>query len=445
MSEWPTKTLGEICREGDGFIRTGPFGSQLHRSDYTDDPNGIPVVMPKDMARGRIDTASIARIDDETADRLKQHLLSANDLVLARRGDVGRTAWVFEEDLPAFCGTGSMRVHPGKSESVRPSFLRFFFQTKLASDYLEGHAVGATMPNLNAGIVESLPVPIPPLPNQDSLIPVLEAFDELIENNRRRVEVLEEMARVIYREWFVKFRYPGHDAVPLVDSALGPIPQGWGTRRLREYVSTQYGYTESASTTRVGPKYLRGMDINKASFIDWSKVPFCPIEEVAAEKFRIRLGDVFVIRMADPGKVGICEEDVDAVFASYLVRLRPLSELLRPYYLFFTLSDSEYQGWITGASTGATRKSVSAKVMTEPCVVLPPAALQLQFESVIGPIRANMSTLVNKNAKLSELRDLLLPKLVTGQIDVSTLDLDALVSTGSTDVELGSTAGVGVA
>lgn len=438
MSEWRTATLGEICREGGGFIRTGPFGSQLHRSDYTEDPDGIPVVMPKDMARGRIDTTSIARIDQVTASRLKQHLLSANDIVLSRRGDVGRTAWVFEEDLPAFCGTGSMRVHPGKSDAVRPAYLRFFFHTRLASDYLEGHAVGATMPNLNAGIVARMPVPIPPLPIQDGLVAVLQAFDELIENNRRRVEVLEEMARAIYREWFVKYRYPGHEDVPIVDSALGPIPQGWGTPHLREHVSTQYGYTESASTTAVGPKYLRGMDINKTSFIDWSMVPFCPIDDVAAEKFRIRIGDVFVIRMADPGKVGICEEDVNAVFASYLVRLRPLSELLRPYYLFFTLSDTEYQGWVTGASTGATRKSVSAKVMTEPCVVLPPAALQRQFDSAIGPIRAKMSTLVNKNAKLSGLRDLLLPKLVTGQIDVSTLDLDGLVSSGST-------AGVGVA
>ena len=291
---------------------------------------------------------------------------------------------------------------------------------------LNRHAGGAAQPLVTQGTLKALRFPVPEPRLRVRIGQVLANFDALIANSRRRVEVLEEMARAIYREWFVKFRYPGHEDVPLVNSALGPIPQGWGTPRLREHVSTQYGYTESASTTPVGPKYLRGMDINKTSFIDWSTVPFCPIDEVAAEKFRIRIGDVFVIRMADPGKVGICEEGVDAVFASYLVRVRPLSRLLRPYYLFFTLSDSEYQGWVTGASTGATRKSVSAKVMTEPCVVLPPPALQLQFESAIDPIRAEMSTLVNKNAKLSELRDLLLPKLVTGQIDVSTLDIDGL-------------------
>jgi type I restriction enzyme, S subunit len=431
MSEWRTSTLGDICREGGGFIRTGPFGSQLHRSDYTEDPDGIPVVMPKDMARGRIDTTSIARIDEVTASRLKQHLLSPNDVVLSRRGDVGRTAWVFEDDLPAFCGTGSMRVHPGKSEVVRAAYLRFFFHTRLASDYLEGHAVGATMPNLNAGIVERMPVPIPPLPIQDSLIAVLETFDELIENNRRRVAVLEQMARAIYREWFVKFRYPGHENAPLVDSALGLIPEGWQSPRLSELVSTQYGYTESATTMPVGPKYLRGMDINKTSFIDWSAVPYCPIDDAGIVKFGIRVGDVFVIRMADPGKVGICETEVDGVFASYLVRLRPVSDLLIPHFLFFTLSDDAYQSWVTGASTGATRKSVSAKVMTEPRIALPPADLQRQFTATIGPMRESITTLVQENATLGTLRDLLLPKLITGQIDVSTFDLGASVSTGS--------------
>ena len=120
--------------------------------------------------------------------------------------------------------------------------------------------------------------------------------------------------------------------------------------------------------------------MNKTSFIDWSTVPFCPISEPDRQKFAVQVGDVFVIRMADPGKVGICERDVDAVFASYLVRLRPTDDRIPHYYLFFTLSDDTYQGWVTGASTGATRKSVSAKVMTEPSVVVPCTSVLEQFD-----------------------------------------------------------------
>jgi type I restriction enzyme S subunit len=235
------------------------------------------------------------------------------------------------------------------------------------------------------------------------------------------------MAQAIYREWFVRFRFPGHEDATSVDSPLGPIPEDWDVVRLADVVSTQYGYTESASSTPVGPRYLRGMDINKHSFIDWSTVPYCPIEREAQAKFRIESGDVFVIRMADPGKVGMCEVDVDAVFASYLVRLRPVVGRITPYVLFFTLRGDNYQDWITGASTGATRKSVSAKVMTEPQIVLPPVEAQQQFDEHVQPLRAMLNGLIEQSSGLAAIRDLLLPKLVNGQIDVSDLDLDAVV------------------
>jgi type I restriction enzyme S subunit len=166
------------------------------------------------------------------------------------------------------------------------------------------------------------------------------------------------------------------------------------------------------------------MDINKTSYIDWSTVPYCPISDKDRAKFEVLPGDVFVIRMADPGKVGICEGNTDAVFASYLVRLRPSSDQILPYFLFFTLSDEPYQSWVTGASTGATRKSVSAKVMTEPLISLPPDVLQAEFTSVVTPLRSLLSSTLDRIAALRSTRDLLLPRLVSGRIDVSDLDLD---------------------
>jgi type I restriction enzyme S subunit len=162
MTQWRKATFGQVCEEGGGFIRTGPFGAQLHQHDYVDDPDGIPVVMPKDMSDGRIDKSTIARVDRETADRLAEHLLEPGDVVLARRGDVGRTAWVSEDDVPALCGTGSMRIHPGGG-AIDPRYLRYVMRSAEVSEFLHGHAVGATMPNLNSDIVSRLPVSVPPL------------------------------------------------------------------------------------------------------------------------------------------------------------------------------------------------------------------------------------------------------------------------------------------
>lgn len=338
-------------------------------------------------------------------------------VVTGRYGTLGQVFYVASDFWPL---NTSLYVRDFKGNNER------FVALLLESMNLAQHDGAAAVPGLNRNQLHTVPVRVPDRAGQDKIAVVMESLDDLIENNRRRVEMLEEMARAIYRKWFVRFRYPGHEDVPLVDSRLGPIPDGWSTPRLADLVRTQYGYTESATTEPVGPRYLRGMDINKRSFVDWSAVPYCPISAENHQKFRVQQGDVFVIRMADPGKVGICEVPIGAVFASYLVRLRPIDDKIDPYFLFFTLCDETYQGWVTGASTGATRKSVSAKVITEPEIVLPPSNRQVQFRDRIEPVRMHLNGLVQQNSALVAVRDLLLPKLITGQIDVSHLDLDAL-------------------
>lgn len=392
MTEWRDVTLGDVCELKRGYDL--PRGARV---------GGFVPVISSSGPTGWHNEAKVR----------------APGVVTGRYGTLGQVFYVTEDFWPL---NTSLYVRDFKGNDPQ------FVATLLRSLDLARYDGAAAVPGLNRNHLHTLSVRVPDLRLQTTIARVAQAFDDLITNNRRRVEVLEEMARAIYREWFVKFRYPGHGDVPLADSPLGSIPSGWQTPKLADHVSTQYGYTESATNDPVGPKYLRGMDINKTSFVDWSSVPYCPIDERVAGKFRISVGDVFVIRMADPGKVGMCEVEVDAVFASYLVRLQPTTDALLPYFLFFTLSGEAYQAWVTGASTGATRKSVSAKVMTEPRVVLPPVALQQRFEEIIVPMRSTMTALVSTNAKLAGLRDLLLPKLVMGQIDVSTLDLDALLA-----------------
>jgi type I restriction enzyme S subunit len=266
------------------------------------------------------------------------------------------------------------------------------------------------------------------LPTQRRIAAVLSSFDELIEINERRIELLEDLARSLYREWFVHFRFPGHKDVEFVDSELGPIPEGWEARHLSDVVTTQYGLTTSASKKTVGPKLLRGMDINKRSFVNWEEVPFCSAEEDDVEKFGVDVGDVVVVRMADPGKVGIVERPVEAVFASYLVRFRSVNPSVPPYLLFHFLDSPRYQAWIGGSSTGSTRKSASAAVLTEPVMAIPPSDIATRFESTVGLLRSALTSLVEQSAALRRTRDLLLPRLVSGKLDISDIDLGVLTA-----------------
>ena len=196
------------------------------------------------------------------------------------------------------------------------------------------------------------------------------------------------------------FRYPGHEMHKMVESELGMIPERWRVSKLSQLVTTQYGYTESASESPVGPKFLRGMDINKTSYIQWGSVPYCTINDVDYRKYKLSPGDILIIRMADPGKLGIIEKEIDAIFASYLIRIEIKSAPLTPYYLFYFLNSEKYQNYITGASTGTTRKSASAGVITDVNFLLPPQSIMESFEINVSLYRKMLNNLLDRNAKL---------------------------------------------
>ncbi len=325
------------------------------------------------------------------------------------------------------------------NENEHDPFFVYHLMTTLR-DELKSNAGGAATPIINKTAFSEIEVSVPPLPVQRRIAGILSAYDELIENSQRRIKILETMARALYREWFIHFRYPGSEPstrpaghpspsgrrggnegrAKLVASPLGDIPHGWEVRKLADFVTTKYGYTESTNVEPVGPKYLRGMDINKTSFIDWSEVPYCPISPEDHEAYRLRVGDVLVIRMADPGKVGIVEQEVDAVFASYLIRVAPKDSRLSPYFLFYLMESAEYYAFITGASTGTTRKSASAGVIAEYQFVLPPQKLVEEFERRVSEIRSLLTTLLKKTVNLRRTRDLLLPRLLSGQVKLKT-------------------------
>ena len=286
-------------------------------------------------------------------------------------------------------------------ESGSPRFVAYFLQNVLRNYQSEKAAV----PGVNRNVLHELKVRSTDTKSQEKVANVLSAYDDLIENNRRRMALLEEAARELYREWFVRLRFPGHEHTRITNG----VPEGWERIYLGDSVETQYGFTETATDEPVGPKFLRGTDINKTPFIDWSTVPYCPIDEILQRKYQLRVGDIVIIRMADPGKVAIVERDIDAVFASYLIRLLPTNPRLTPYYLFYVLSDDGYQGFIAGVSTGSTRKTASAPLLVDFHLILPPQTLLRTFEDSVRLLRQQITTLLIQNEKLRVARDLLLP------------------------------------
>ncbi len=167
---WEQTNLAALTERFGGSIQTGPFGSQLHASDYVE--VGSPVVMPKDIHGRHVMTDSVARIQASDADRLSRHKVIKGDIVFSRRGDVERHALIGERETGWLCGTGCLLVRPGKGWAS-PTFLSMMLDACQARTWLVQHAVGATMPNLNTGILGSVPVVLRP-PE------LLRAFEDII-------------------------------------------------------------------------------------------------------------------------------------------------------------------------------------------------------------------------------------------------------------------------
>ena len=285
----------------------------------------------------------------------------------------------------------------------------------------------AAQPGLSVKVLAQQLLRMPPLETQTRVASVLGSIDDLIENNQRRVRVLEEMARSIYCEWFVKFRYPGHESVPLVESALGRIPEGWNVCTVDDLCSRiQAGATPKRSEPAfwADPEidWYKTGDLTDSVLIHSSE----QISRVALAKGRVfepetilmaiygsptvgRLGLVATTSSANQAALGLIADEAAATTE----------------YLWFVLEG--LRAHLNAIAQGAAQQNVSKEKVATAKVLLPSGSLVSDFTEVVeSPWR--LSHILQREANsLATLRDLLLPKLVTGQIDVSALDLDLVL------------------
>lgn len=397
---WNESTLGDICDSGQGIIKTGPFGSQLHQSDYSD--AGTPVVMPKDIVGGRVSESSIARVAEEHVERLSHHQLYPGDIVYGRRGDIGRCALVTPRESGWLCGTGCLRIHLGNGE-VSPKFLFYFLNNPSTVDWIYNQAVGATMPNLNTGILRSIPVRYPARETQERIAAFLSTYDDVIENNTRRIEILEEMARRLYEEWFIHFRFPGHEDVSFKESELGRIPEGWEVAPIGEAVK-RFTAGKKYSQKTVSPAgVIPVLDQGKQGIIGYHD--------------------------DSPGFIASLSDPV-IVFANHTCYQRLI------FYPFSTIqnvipfkSSDKYSRntfWLHHATHGLVELNDYKGHWPQFAAKKIPIAdegLAESFGKLVEPMYHQMLALYRKNANLRAQRDLLLPKLVSGEIDVSDIPM----------------------
>lgn len=407
MKGWRTDKLGLLCDAGGGKVKTGPFGSQLHESDYSE--SGIPVVMPQDILDGKIDEARIARVLEAHVERLHKHKLSKGDIVYGRRGDIGRQALVRNENIGWLCGTGCLRITLGNA-SVVPGFLHRYLQMPEIIRWIEGQAIGATMANLNTNILRRVPVTYPQnKETQLKIAAVLSSYDDLIGANERRIALLEKLAEEIYREWFVRFRFPGYKNARFVKG----IPANLTIKRFDEVAHFTMGQSppsKSYNESGDGLPFHQGVGTYGTRFP--KRGTYCNGNGRKARK-----GDILFSVRAPVGRLNIA--DCEMIIGRGLAAARHKTG--HNSYLYYMLKVVFANEDIIG--NGAIFNSVGKDELARFRVLQPDDDLVLRYQKVAEIIDEQIAILSKCVEDLQRVREMLLPRLISGKVLLDNLDI----------------------
>lgn len=386
MSKWQQVKLGDIACN----IQTGPFGSQLHQSDYSE--TGTPVVMPKDLVEGKISEQSIARVEASHIERLAKHKIQNGDILYSRRGDVGRCAYAGKKETGWLCGTGCLRVTIDESHAL-PKFIFYQLQTSQSVGWVEKHAVGSTMLNLNTSILSNIPILLPPIEVQRKIADVLSAYDDLIENNRKQIKLLEEAAQRLYKEWFIDLRFPGHESTPIVNG----IPADWERKKLEKICPILTGKRDANFGSPEG-KYL---------FFT------CAQEPIKSATFSF---DTSAVILAGNGdfNVKLYRGKFEAYQRTYVLSPQN-SEML--FLLFGSVRTNMCD--LTQKASGSTIKFLTRGMIANIEILVPDDNLLKQYNNFSNNIQKKIEYLSDSIKYVTETRNRLLPKLMSGELEVA--------------------------
>jgi type I restriction enzyme S subunit len=408
---WPKGRLGDVCRVIPGYA--------FKSSDWQD--SGIPVVKIKNITGDNSVDLTNTDFVPETILRpkLQKFVLENNDILVAMTGATAGKVGKVRTERTVLLNQRVAKIAPVEADHG------FIWAVVSSQEYQEKFfylADGAAQPNMSGGQIEGVEIPLPPLAVQRRIAGILSAYDKLMENSQRRIRILESMARALYREWFVHFRYPGHESVPRVDSPLGPIPQGWEVKPLSELCSRM----ESGGTPkRNTPEYWEG------GTIDWFKTGELwdgflfgseeKITELGQRESNARIFEPGTILMAiygspTVGRLGIVTRPSTCNQAA-LGLVADKKQISQTFLYFVLLSLRDH---FNGLAQGAAQQNISKEKVANAVALVPPRALVAAFDRLAEPTFTQIQTLQRQVQNLRRTRDLLLSRLLSGQVELKT-------------------------
>lgn len=400
---WPLKPLSELCLLAvDCVNKTAPV---------VEGPTPYKMIRTTNVKRGFIDITTVRYVSTNTYEQWTRRSRPVfGDVILTREapvGEVGRCT--FDESEQIFLGQRLFQYRPDPA-LLDWNYLAFALQSPRVQNKLHGMSLGATVPHIKVGDAEHLEIPTPPLATQRAIGSLLAAYDDLIENNQRRMGLLEETARLLHRDWFIYLRFPGREQGKSDDA----VPDGWGRKPLSELVA-------------VNPKTLFERDriypfVPMQALSETSMLVDTTEERVVQGGAKFQNLDTLLARITpclENGKTGFVQfltDDVPVASGSTeFIVLRGV--LVSPYWVYCLAREESFRNHVIGSMVGSDgRQRVNTKCFDSYFAPQPPREILDAFDDAVKPMFSQVENLAKMNRGLRACRDELLPRLVSGAI-----------------------------
>ncbi len=335
-------------------------------------------------------------------------------VVTGRSGSLGFVQYIRERYWPH---NTSLWVKDFKGNL--PQYVFYFLKTL----DLQRFNSGVGVPTLNRNDLDTFEVSIHPINTQCKIAAILSAYDDLIKNNLRRIKILEEMAQNIYTEWFVRFRFPEHEKVKMIDSTLGRIPEGWQCEVVNSLLSLKSGFAFKGSIFVEDGTYglVTIRNVHDGLFVPDCSSRIANLPSNMPSYCHLSTGDVLLSLTGNVGRVCLVYGN-DYVLNQRVAKLVP-NEANNRAFSYFTFRQNEFQTKLSNIANGVAQQNLSPIETGKMPLVIPTQKVLADFAVICEPIIEEITTLFQKSANLRQTRDLLLPKLISGELDVSDLDI----------------------
>jgi len=404
--DWSMHRLGDIA-----ITQSGGTPSRSNNSFFNGE---IPWVKSGELNDSTI-YASEEKISTEAIQSSSAKVFEPNTLLLAMYGaTVGKTGIL---KIRAATNQAVCAIRP-KENNFNIEFLKFYLI--FIRPQLLRERYGGAQPNISQTLIQDLKIPLPLLTEQKNIAALLFKIQQAIEIQESIIERIRELKKSTMHHVFTH----GLRGERLKETEVGQIPESWEVTNIGTYCQKpEYGFTESAIADEIGPKFLRITDITENG-VNWDTVPYCRCPQDVFPKYELKENDILFARIgATTGKSYIVKDPQHSVFASYLIRLRPLNDVV-PDYLYYFFNSNKYWNQVKANKNNNLKGGVSSSILAEMLFPLPLKKEQQEIALILKTIDQGIELHTSKKSALQDLFKTMLNKLMTGEIRVKDLDVD---------------------